>query len=222
MANGNEGVRFYNTTGTVMEDATLMHNGWRRTVSTVGGDVLSTADFTSLPAVIVLYYSSVHVAKLIVTENSMSAVKAYSSTITVYGDVIISNNKAIAGTAFILIQNSILKLLKNVHIQVTNNYAINTGGAFYVASDLHYSVLSLIITSTLVETNSCFFNTVGDRSQTRLLFMNNSAGKGGDILYGGHVLHGLDGNQNCLLSFRNISNISQSGLSLITSDPLRV
>ena len=52
--------------------------------------------------------------------------------------------------------------------------------------------------------------------------MNNSAGKGGDILYGGHVFHGLDGDWNCLLGFKNISNISQNGLSLITSDPSRV
>jgi len=36
------------------------------------------------------------------------------------------------------------------------------------------------------------------------------------------VLYGLDGDWNCLLSFKNISNISQSGLSLITSDPSRV
>ena len=222
MANGNEGVRFYNATGTSMEDVSLMHNGRNQTAMTLGGDVLSTADSTSLPAVIVLYYSSVHVARCNVTENNVSAVKAYSSNITAYGDVMISNNRAIAGTAFILVQTSILKLNEKAHIQIINNYAINTGGAFYVTSDLHYSMLSLTVRSTLVETNPCFFHTVGGRSQTRFTFVNNSAGKGGDILYGGHVLYGLDGEWNCLLSFKNISKISQNGLSLITSDPIRV
>ena len=49
--------------------------------------------------------------------------------------------------------------------------------------------------------------------------MKNSAGKGGDILYGGAVALGLDGDWNC---FKNISNISQNGLSLISSDVSRV
>jgi len=55
-----------------------------------------------------------------------------------------------------------------------------------------------------------------------MTFVNNSAGKGGDLLYGGHVALGLDGDCNCVDSFKNISNISQNGLSLITSDPSRV
>ena len=33
---------------------------------------------------------------------------------------------------------------------------------------------------------------------------------------------GVNGNWNCLEGFSNISNISQNGLSLITSDPSRV
>ena len=49
--------------------------------------------------------------------------------------------------------------------------------------------------------------------------MKNSAGKRGDILYGGAVALGLDGDWNC---FKNISNISQNGLSLISSDAPRV
>ena len=36
------------------------------------------------------------------------------------------------------------------------------------------------------------------------------------------MFYGLDGDWNCVLSFKNISNISQNGLSLITSDPSRV
>ena len=191
-----------------MTNVSLMHNGWRREATTLNGDVLSAADPTTLPAVIALYSSSVHISGFNVTENNVSAVKAIQSNVTASGDVIVSNNRAIAGTAFILLQTSILKLTKNAHIQVANNYAINTGGAFYITSDPYYTLLYAGFdtgTNTLEEQNSCFFNTEGSRSQSRFTFVNNSAGKGGDILYGEHVFYGLDGDWNCLLSFKNVS-----------------
>ena len=61
----------------------------------------------------------------------------------------------------------------------------------------------------------------GNRSHARLTFINNTAEKGGDILYEGLVALGWDGNWNCLLSFKNISNMSES-LSTISSAPSRV
>ena len=54
------------------------------------------------------------------------------------------------------------------------------------------------------------------------MFANNSAGKGGDLLYGGQVAFGLNGDRNCLDSFKTITNTSQVGLSVVSSDPLRV
>ena len=67
----------------------------------------------------------------------------------------------------------------------------------------------------------CFVQVEGNRSHTRLIFINNTAEKGGDVLYGGLVALGWDGNWNCLLSFKNISNMSES-LSTIYSAPSRV
>ena len=218
---GNEGIVLYSATETSIGNVSLMYNGWRREVTTVNGNVLSTADPTTLPAVIVLYSSSVHISECNISRNNVSAIKVISSTATASGNVTISNNRAIAGTAFILVQNSILKLRQDVCIQIASNHATNTGGAFYITNDLHFVSLDEDL-DNLVANNSCFFNTEGSRSQRRFTFVNNSAGKGGDILYGGHVEYGLDGDWNCLLSFKNISNISQSGLSLITSDPSRV
>ena len=222
VGNGNQGILLYGASEFYIVNTTLMLNGWRRAVTTVNGDVLSTADPTSLPAVIVLLYSSVHVSGCIVTNSNVSAIKAYSSNISAFGDVIISNNRAITGAAFVFVQNSILKLKENAHIQIMNNHAINTGGAFYITGEQHYNVISTLLSVSLVADYLCFFKTEGSRSQRKFTFENNSAGKGGDILYGGHVFYGLDGDWNCLLSFKNISNISQSGLSLITSDPSRV
>ena len=75
---------------------------------------------------------------------------------------------------------------------------------------------------TWSRSTNCFLHIEGSRSQQRFAFVNNTAGEGGDILYGGQVQLGLDGEWNCLNSFKSISNISQNGLSLISSDPSRV
>ena len=61
---------------------------------------------------------------------------------------------------------------------------------------------------------------------TRLTFINNTAESGGDILYGGLVATGYDGDWNCLLSFENISDMTRQSSEMpsrhITSDPSRV
>ena len=183
-----------------------------------------SADPNSHPAIIALYDSSLYISNCNFTENSISAVKAYASNITAAGDLIFSNNRAMAGTAFILVQNSILRLVENSHAHFSNNHAINNGGVFYIGNNVYYSAPPFMLMNhghPLLQ-SKCFLNIEGSRSQARLTFVNNSAGKGGDILYGGHVALGLDGDWNCLESFRNISTILQDGLSLITSDPTRV
>ena len=179
----------------------------------------STEDSTSLPAVIVLYQSTLLVSGCNFTRNHISAIGAYASNITVSGDLMFSNNKAFAGTAFILIQDSILTAVESSHTYFQNNHATNKGGVFYIISNNIYVVRHRDV---YYSRSTCFLNIEGSRSQTMFAFANNSAGKGGDILYGGHVAFGLDGDWNCLDTFKNISNISQNGLSLISSDPSRV
>ena len=72
--------------------------------------------------------------------------------------------------------------------------------------------------SLFILRTDCFVCVEGSRSHAQLTFTNNTAGKGGDVLYGGLVALGYDGDWNCLLSFKNISDMSeQSGLSLISS-----
>lgn len=162
--------------------------------------------------------------------NSVSSVKAIASEIIVYGDTVFSDNHALSGTAFILAKNSVIQLLENQSIVFQTNYATNYGGAFYISTEEEYvkgltppdfllgGEPSLLATKT-----NCFLKVVGDRSKSRLTFANNSADKGGDVLFGGLVALGYDGDWNCLLSFKNISDMSQqSGLSLISSNPSRV
>ena len=187
----------------------------------------STADPTSLPAVIVLYGSTLHVSGCEFTGNNISAVKALASNITVSGNLTFSSNRALAGTAFIFVYDSVLTVAQNSHIYFLHNQATNFGGVFYIAYNRMHPVawdLFPVIINVMqyYSRSTCFLNTEGRISQTSFTFVNNSAVKGGDILYGGQLAYGLDGAQNCLDSFRNTSNISQSGLSLISSDPLRV
>ena len=222
VGNGNEGIVLYSAKEAHITNVFLTHNGWRREITTGSGDVLSTADPTTLPAVIVLYSSSLHVNGCNITSNNVSAVNAYASNITAYSDVEISNNKAIAGAAFILVHNSILKLTEHSHIHFRNNHAINVGGVFYISDNIRHEYPAYNPMAYPLVASTCFLDTEGGRFEKQLLFTNNSAGYGGDILYGGHVSYGLDGDWNCLLSFTNISNISEDGLSLISSDPSRV
>jgi len=161
----------------------------------------NTAIPSSLPAVIELYHSTLHFSECQFIRNNVSAVRAYASNITLSGDLIFSDNTAMAGTAFVLLHNSIMSLAESSHVYFSNNHATNTGGVFYIASDIYLGDLK-------VKEHICFLNTEGRRSQTRFTFVNNSAGKGGDILYGGYVRYSLDGVWNCLDTIKEASNIS--------------
>ena len=193
ISNGNEGIILYYANNAHIANVSLMHNGWKREVTTRDGNVLSTADPTSLPAVIVLYSSSLHASGCNITENSVSAVNAYASNITTYGDVVTSNNKAIAGSAFILVQSSILKLTENSHICFRSNHATDTGGVFFISDNVHHKYPAFSSLAYPLLASTCFLNTEGKRSNKQFFFANNTAGYGGDILYGGHVMYSLDG-----------------------------
>ena len=126
------------------------------------------------------------------------------------------------------------------NIDLENNHAINYGGVFYSTTEESYQTsMSLqdiiqfsqrnnfntqeVDGSLIISRTECFVRVEGSRSHARFTFINNTAGKGGDVLYGGLVALGYDGDWNCLLSFKNISDMSQqSGVSLISSAPSRV
>ena len=244
--NGWNGIALYKNNNTYMTKTTATHNGYfLQYIGDFPGQVVmlysintviyntsftdvsaqslyspSTTLPESLPAVIALYRSMLVISECDFTRNNISAVVAYASNITVSGGLTFSNNTAFTGTAFILVKDSILISTENSHIYFLNNHAVNIGGVFYIASDSMY--LFQAYNGWFYPRNTCFLNIEGSRFQSRFTFANNSAGIGGDILYGGQVAFGLDGKWNCLESFKNISNISQNGLSVVSSDPLQV
>ena len=178
----------------------------------------STTNPSTLPAIIGVSSSTLEISECSFKQNHISAVRAFRSNVTLSGNVLFSNNTAVFGTAFVLVQGSVIRLVRNTNIIFKNNYATNAGGVFYIGLN-DYSYLG-----DASSHRTCFLNTPVDRSQIQFTFVNNSAGLGGDILYGGQVAFALDGDWNCLESFENISTITayQNDFSSISSKPSRV
>ena len=202
------------------------------TIITVNMSFASSGEVISQPAVIVSYHSTLHLSGCTFTGNRISAIKAIASNITLSGNLTFSNNSAYIGTAFILIGDSILILQESCWVQFINNYATNTGGVFYISNtqkvtfepfcEMFHENIRPCDTAEIT-TSTCFLRTQVYTNLTQhFIFANNSAGKGGDIVYGGNLAYGFNGKKNCMDTFNDISNISETSLSLISSDPLRV
>ena len=199
-------------------------------------EMSSFIDPTSYPVIVELLNSSATVHNCSIIRNTISFIKAFDSQITFSGEITFSHNRALAGTALIFARNNTLILTQNCKVFFIKNHASNWGGVIYIHTEEFYVgsvTLRTIFEKDFMQLSSsnymavsiteCFIHVRGRRSDTRLVFVNNTAGKGGDVLYGGLVALGWDGDWNCLLSFKKISDMSQqSGLSTITSDPSRV
>ena len=226
----------YNTTNIVLNYTRFSNMDAPSTAS-------STSEPTSQPAVISLYSSTLNITDCAFTRNKISSIKTIGSNVTMSGEVLFHNNTAYLGTVLISAKNSLLITTDYSNIDFQNNHAINYGGVFYITTEESYQTsMSLqdiiqsgpnsyiynyhsweVDGSLITSRTECFVRVEGSRSHTRLTFINNTAEKGGDVLHGGLVALGYDGDWNCLLSFKNISDMSQqSGLSLISSAPSRV
>ena len=235
--NGGSGMYLSTMNGTYIRNINASHNGMIGQIvivfstttiiyntsftDTYSPSVFSTIDQKSLPTVILLHCSTLHIVGCNYMRNKISAVRAYSSNVAVHGTVTFSNNTAFAGPAFVLNGGSTLTPTRNSHIYFVNNHATNVGGVIYVANNnVHYEKDSVSL-----KRSTCFL-TPKDRltlHHKRFTFVNNSAGKGGDILYGGDILLGYEKltRRNCLVILKLLSSILQNGLSLISSEPLR-
>ena len=202
------------------------------TIITVNMSAVSSGELIYQPAVITLQNSILNLSRCTFTGNRITGIKASASSITLSGNLTFSNNSAYTGSAFILIDNSILILTENCRVHFINNHVTNTGGVFSISNCQRFKRSHSYYDSALaIPISTCFLITQMDNSPTQnFIFSNNSAGKGGDIVYGGNVAYGFNNNKkygfnkkkNCMDTFKEISNISDTSLSLISSDPLRV
>ena len=180
----------------------------------------SVSDTTDHPAVAVLYQSrDINFENCTFTENKVSAMKAVGSNVTFSGGVIFSNNTAPLGAAMILQQKSVIKLALNSSLLFIGNHATSVGGAVYVDSNTFYGVDSEN-SETITLYSVCSFQFLGNGP----IFINNSAGNGGDVVYGGHMgLANAAYGSNCLTQFKQVSVINQTNtMSVISSQPSRV
>ena len=200
----------------------------------ISGVQQSTSSVTDLPAIITLYKTNFNLKNCNFTSNMITSITATSSNITVEGNIHFENISTISGAAFILSGSSVLIVSEQSNVVFLNNSASQYGSALYIDNEeiletsiligdlIHYRTSSFFTSVT-----QCFIQVKGNRTNTaRLTFINNTAMEGGDVLYGGQIVTGYDGDWNCLLSFKNISNMSYSSneteFRQITSAPSRV
>ena len=185
----------------------------------------------TVPAVIELNNCTLIMSNCTFTRNNITSIRAIGSKIIAEGEIVFSDNRALSGAALLFVSSSVLVISETSTVRFQNNHAVNYGGAIYILTDEYYSrtiffrdvVSTSIVPERVTPRTRCFLSVEGNRSQARLIFTNNTADKGGDVVYGGLVAMGYDGDWNCLLSFKNISDMSQqNGLSVISSEPSRV
>ena len=157
--------------------------------------------------------------------NTISCLKLVNTNFTVIGTLTFENNRVYRGAALIFIDKSSLTISDESTLVFKNNNAATTGGAIYVVSSYSY----VRSADGSLSQSYCFLK-VEDKSRTaRLIFKNNTASQGGNVLYGGSLGGACTGNSSntngrcnsCLQVFRKISEISPKTLSSITSDPSR-
>ena len=189
---------------------------------------LTTMDITRQTAVLEIIDSQVEMANCSFQNNNITPLKLIQSHLTVYGNLIFINNTAYRGGAMIVI-NSSMALSENSRTIFFGNRAIDTGGAMYIVANTFHAPLRLDPSAYTICTN-CFLSLYdSSNSVKQLIFTNNSAGQGGDVVYGGRMestcpidAYNILDYSSCLSRFLEVSVINPKTLSPISSEPSRV
>ena len=230
------GILCTNTTNTLFSNLTIytstlqllsvLHISYstNTTIENVMASVQNLKSTTSAAdqAVVVLYHSNnVQFNHCKFSDNTISALKVVDSVITVSDTLMFINNTASLGAAIILQEKSVINLLDNASLIFTGNHATTVGGAIYVDTNTYYSSS---VTGKVTLNSTCIFQTQNTDSALQFQFLNNSAGNGGSVVYGGNLgLANTGDDLNCLQTLKNISQIEPSNtLSAISSLPSRV
>ena len=93
---------------------------------------MSTTGLSTLPAIIALSQPTLEIRDCSFNQNHISAVRAHKSNITLSDNGVFSNNTAVPGTAFILVEGSIISLVSDSNVKFEHNFVTNTGVVFYI------------------------------------------------------------------------------------------
>ena len=177
----------------------------------------TTMDITQQPAVLDIYNSQIEMGNCSFENNNITPLKLLQTRLRVSGNLIFTNNSAYQGGAMIFLYNNSLSLSEKSTMTFVGNRAIDTGGVIYIVTNTVY-IRDDICTNCFLSSNDI---------SKHLLFINNSAGQGGDVVYGGRMESSCDyvsglAVSSCLSRFLKISIIIPKTLSPISSDPSRV
>ena len=115
--------------------------------------------------------------------NIRTTISAFSSSITLVGSITFKNNTGIKGGAMSLF-SSTLNIARDTSVYFYNNTAEEVGGAIYVTNEDsdYYSIESALNYLYI----PCFYQLLDfdEQQKCNMRFVNNSAIKGGDNIYG--------------------------------------
>ena len=192
----------------------------------------TASDVAFQPAVITLYYSeeNITIRDCSFEANNITALTVVQSKVRISGNVKFTGNTAFRGAAMTFTQGGKMIVSEDGHITFKNNYARITGGAIYLTTTYAKTQIYPRRDSLKVSTE-CFIQVEGHYTHHGLTFMNNTAGLGGNELYGGGLQYACNDNckgspkrrgDTCLSEFLTVSDIQTPTLSNISSDPSRV
>ena len=192
----------------------------------------TASDVAFQPAVITLYYSegNIVIRDCSFEANNITALTVVQSKVRISGNVNFTGNTAHRGAAMTFTQGGKMIVSEDSHITFKNNYARITGGAIYLTTTYAKTQIYRRRDSLKVSTE-CFIQVEGGYTQHHLTFLNNTAGLGGNELYGGGLQYACNDNckglpqrrgDTCLSEFLTVSDIKNTTLSYISSDPSRV
>ena len=164
-------------------------------------------------AITMLNVANVTFHQLKVSNHKTTGLVGDNSLITFDGHNMFVNNSGIYGGGIALYDSSKLLLNVNANISFVNNHASKSGGGIFV---YHDHVLGEDIAT------DCSFKVIPyhypNDTKTVLYFVNNTADISGDVLYGGKI----DNCTNTLYFVHLFNYTQQTGLSVVSSDPIQV
>ena len=148
------------------------------------------------------------------SDSVSTAIMLFSSTLTIVGHVGFYNNMGYQGGALMLV-GAVMNIARETKVIFQENYAENTGGAIFMVHpqmmiDAHNYV------------SLCFYQLLDydftplNNSNYSIQFINNSAAKGGDHIYGASL------NSSCICAFSRHFYASYEGVYVITKIKLSI
>ena len=175
-------------------------------------------------SVIIMTKVNLTVENCNVLNSTSTAISLYSSTVTFAGYVRFVRNRGYLGGALMLVGTT-MKLTNNSKLYFKDNHATETGGAIHVVNPA-------TITEAHKYISSCFYQFLdyGDNSSYALQFINNTAKKGGDHIFGASLKSYCIASSfcTCLHSYDALDRFIlldpgyESALSAVSADATRV